>query len=68
MEVGKLLQRNKMSAKESLRKGCCEEFEPKREEVKGGWRKMHNVELHNLYSLPSLSKMIKSKELDGQGM
>jgi hypothetical protein len=23
---------------------------PKREEVRGGWRKMHNEELHNLYS------------------
>jgi hypothetical protein len=25
-------------------------FGPKREEVKGEWRKMHNGELHNLYS------------------
>jgi hypothetical protein len=29
-------------------------FEPKRDEVTGGWRKMHNEELRNLYSSPSL--------------
>jgi hypothetical protein len=26
---------------------------PKRGEVTGGWRKLHNEELHNLYSSPS---------------
>jgi hypothetical protein len=25
-------------------------FRPKREEVTGGWRRLHNEELHNLYS------------------
>jgi hypothetical protein len=25
-------------------------FGPKREEVKGGWRRLHNEELHNLYA------------------
>jgi hypothetical protein len=34
-------------------------FGPKREEVQGGWRKLHNEELHNLYSLPSITRMIK---------
>jgi hypothetical protein len=29
-------------------------FEPKRDEVTGGWRKLHNEELHNLYSSPSI--------------
>jgi hypothetical protein len=28
-------------------------FGPKRDEVTGGWRKLHNEELHNLYSFPS---------------
>jgi hypothetical protein len=28
-------------------------FGPKRDEVTGGWRKLHNEELHNLYSSPS---------------
>jgi hypothetical protein len=29
-------------------------FGPKRDEVTGGWRKLHNEELHNLYSMPSI--------------
>jgi hypothetical protein len=29
-------------------------FGPKRDEVTGEWRKLHNVELHDLYSLPSI--------------
>jgi hypothetical protein len=36
-------------------------FGPKREEVTGDWRKMHNEELHNLYSLPNIIRIIKSK-------
>jgi hypothetical protein len=36
-------------------------FGPKREGVTGGWRKLHNVELHNLYSSPSIIKIIKSR-------
>jgi hypothetical protein len=30
-------------------------------EVTGGWRKLHNEELHNLYSSPSIIRMIKSR-------
>jgi hypothetical protein len=36
-------------------------FGPKRDEVTGGWRKLHNEELHDLYSSPSIIKMIKSR-------
>jgi hypothetical protein len=35
-------------------------FEPKRDEVTGDWRKLHNEELHNLYSLPNIIGMVKS--------
>jgi hypothetical protein len=35
-------------------------FGPKRE-VKGDWRKLHNEELHNLYSSPNIIRMIKSR-------
>jgi hypothetical protein len=35
-------------------------FGPKRDEVIGGSRKLHNEELHNLYSLPSIIRMTKS--------
>jgi hypothetical protein len=34
-------------------------FGPKRDEVKGDWRKLNNEELHNLYSSPNI--MIKSR-------
>jgi hypothetical protein len=36
-------------------------FGPKRDEMTGGWRKLHNEELHALYSLPSTIRMIKSR-------
>jgi hypothetical protein len=32
----------------------------KKGEVTGGWRKLHNEELHNLHSSPSVNRMIKS--------
>jgi hypothetical protein len=38
-------------------------FGPKRDEVKGGWRKLHNEELHNLYSSPTIIGMIKSRKV-----
>jgi hypothetical protein len=34
-------------------------FGLKRDEVTGGWRKLHNEELHNLYSSPSIIRIIK---------
>jgi hypothetical protein len=36
-------------------------FGLKRDEVTGGWRKLHNEELHNLYSSPSIIRVIKSR-------
>jgi hypothetical protein len=38
-------------------------FGPKRDEVIGGWRKLHNEELHNLYSSPSIIRIIKSRRM-----
>jgi hypothetical protein len=34
-------------------------FGPKRDEATGGWRKMYNEELHNLFSSTSIIRMIK---------
>jgi hypothetical protein len=34
-------------------------FGPKRNEVIGGWRKLHNEELHDLYSSPNIIIMIR---------
>jgi hypothetical protein len=36
-------------------------FGPKMDEVTGGWRKLHNEELHDLYSSTSIIKIIKSR-------
>jgi hypothetical protein len=36
-------------------------FGLKRDEVMGGSRKLHNEELHNLYSSPSIIRMIKPR-------
>jgi hypothetical protein len=38
-------------------------FGPKRGEVMGGWRKLHKEELHDLYSLPSIMRMIKWRRM-----
>jgi hypothetical protein len=35
-------------------------FGPKREEVAGGWRKLHSEELHNLYASPNVIRVTKS--------
>jgi hypothetical protein len=42
-------------------------FGPKRNEVKGSWRKLHNEELHKLYSSPSIIRMIKSRKMRWEG-
>jgi hypothetical protein len=42
-------------------------FLPKRDEVTGVWRKLHNEELHNLYSSPSLIRVIKSSRMRWAG-
>jgi hypothetical protein len=39
-------------------------FEPKRDEVTGEWRKLHNEELHNLYSSPDI-RQVKANEVGG---
>jgi hypothetical protein len=36
-------------------------FGPKRDEVTGGWRKLHNEEVHDFYSSPSIIRIIKSR-------
>jgi hypothetical protein len=36
-------------------------FGLKRDEVRGEWRKLHNLELHDLYSSPSIIRIIKSR-------
>jgi hypothetical protein len=38
-------------------------FGRERDEVTGDWRKLHNEELHRLYSSPSIIRMIKSRRM-----
>jgi hypothetical protein len=44
-------------------------FVPKRDEVVGDWRKLHNEELHNLYSSPNIitSRIIKTRRMRWAG-
>jgi hypothetical protein len=42
-------------------------FGPKRDEVTGGWRKLHNEELHDLYSSPSIIRIIKARRMRRAG-
>jgi hypothetical protein len=38
-------------------------FGPERNKAIGGWRKLHNEELHNLYSSPIIIRMIKLRRM-----
>jgi hypothetical protein len=42
-------------------------FGPKREEVAGGWRRMHNEELCNLYASPNIILVIKLRRMRWEG-
>jgi hypothetical protein len=41
---------------------------PKREEVVGGWKRLHNEELHNLYAPPIIIRAIKSRRVEERSM
>jgi hypothetical protein len=38
-------------------------FGPKRDEVMGEWRKLHNEEFHKLYSTPDIIRQVKSRRI-----
>jgi hypothetical protein len=40
---------------------------PRRDEVTGEWRRLHNKELHYLYSLPSIIRIMKSRRMRWAG-
>jgi len=42
-------------------------FGPKRDEVRGEWRKLHNEELNDLYSSPDIVRVIKSRRMRWAG-
>jgi hypothetical protein len=42
-------------------------FGPKRDEMTGEWRKLHNEELHDLYSSPSIIRIMKARRMRWAG-
>ena len=42
-------------------------FRPKRDEVTGEWTKLHNEELSDLYSLPNIVRVVKSRRMRWAG-
>jgi hypothetical protein len=42
-------------------------FRLNKDEMTGGWRKVHNEELHNLYPSPSIIRMFKSRRMKWSG-
>jgi hypothetical protein len=42
-------------------------FGPRRDEVTGERRKLHNEELHDLYSLPSIIRIVKARRMRWAG-
>jgi hypothetical protein len=42
-------------------------FGPKKDEVTGGWRKLHNEELHGLYSSSGIVRVIKARRMRRAG-
>ena len=42
-------------------------FGPRRDEVTGEWRRMHNKELNDLYSSPNIVRVIKSRRMRWAG-
>jgi hypothetical protein len=43
-------------------------FGPKRDRVTGAWRKLHNAELNDLYSSPTIVRVIKTRRMRWAGM
>jgi hypothetical protein len=50
-----------------LRTGCVGKRVSKRDEETGGWKKLHNEELHNLYSSPNIIRVTKLRSMRWAG-
>jgi hypothetical protein len=48
-------------------RGLRRVFGPKRDEVTAEWRKLHNEELNDLYSLPNIVRVVKSRRMRWAG-
>jgi hypothetical protein len=60
----KLYTKGRTKTEGVLRPGCGGEYlNVKREEVAGGWRRLHTEELHNLCASPNIIRGINSKRM-----
>jgi hypothetical protein len=62
-ETWSLILRNKYRLRIFENRVVRRIFGPRRDEVSGGWRKLHNEELHDLYTLPSIIRMTRSRRV-----
>jgi hypothetical protein len=62
-ETWSLTLREEQGLKEFQNKVLRRAFGSKRNEMVGGWRKLHNEELRNLYSSPNIIRMIESRRM-----
>ena len=62
-EVWSLTLREECRLRVFLNRVLRRVFGPKRDEVTGEWRKLHNEELSDLYSLPNILRVVKSRRM-----
>ena len=56
-----------LTLREECRLRVLRVFGPKRDKVTGEWRKLHNEELRDLYSLPNIVQVVKSRRMRWAG-
>jgi hypothetical protein len=66
-EIWSLTSKEEHRLKVFERKVLGRIFGPKRVEETGDWRRFHSEELHNLYSSPSIIRMLKSRRMRRAG-
>jgi len=64
-EVTKCNREQKLRAFENM--ALRRIFGPRRDEVKGEWRRLHNEKLNDLYSSPNIVRVIKSRRMRSAG-
>jgi len=66
-ETWSLILREKRRLREFENRVLRMVFGPKRDEVTGEWRKLHNEELSEVYSLPNIVRVVKSRRMSWAG-
>jgi hypothetical protein len=63
VKLGSLTLKEEHRLKVFVNRVLTRMFGPKREEVVGNWRRLHNEELHNLYTSQNIMRVIKSRRM-----